>query len=166
MAKDPQARTEVECRKLHALLRGMRSFDRFTERIQLAMCRAFTYCRYGFQLKYLDDRHMVPRESLNPNRTVRHQKARCCHDDVIKWKHFPCYWSFVQGIHRRPVNSPRKAQWRGALMFSLICAWINDWVNNREAGDLRRHRAHYDILLWYRSITRRAGTVNLPVYLS
>ena len=36
-----------------------------------------------------------------------------------------------------------KAQWRGALMFSLICAWINVWVNNREAGDLRRHRAHY-----------------------
>ena len=30
-------------------------------------------------------------------------------------------------------------------MFSLICAWINDWVNNRKAGDLRRHRAHYDV---------------------
>ena len=38
---------------------------------------------------------------------------------------------------------PRKGQWRGTLMFSLICAWINGWVNNREAGDLRRHRAHY-----------------------
>ena len=23
--------------------------------------------------------------------------------------------------------------------------WINDWVNNREAGDLRRHRGHYDV---------------------
>ena len=31
------------------------------------------------------------------------------------------------------------------LMFSLIYAWINGWVNNREAGDLRRHRAHYDV---------------------
>ena len=30
-------------------------------------------------------------------------------------------------------------------MFSLICALINSWVNNREAGDLRRHRAHYDV---------------------
>ena len=30
-------------------------------------------------------------------------------------------------------------------MFSLICAWINCWVNNREAGDLRRHRVHYDV---------------------
>ena len=59
----------------------------------------------------------------------------CGHDDVIKWKHFPCYWPFVQGIHRSPVNSPHKGQWRGALMFSLICTWINSWVNNHEAGD-------------------------------
>ena len=44
-----------------------------------------------------------------------------------------------------PVNSPHKIQWRGALMFSLICAWIRGWVNDREAGDLRRHRAHYDV---------------------
>ena len=67
------------------------------------------------------------------------------HDDVIKWKHFPRHWTFVRGIHRWPVNSPHKSQWRGALMFSLIFAWINGWANNREAGDLRRHRAHYDV---------------------
>ena len=54
------------------------------------------------------------------------------HDDVIKWKHFPRYWTFVRGIHRSPVNSLHKGQWRGALMFSLICVWINGW-------------AHYDI---------------------
>ena len=42
------------------------------------------------------------------------------HDDVIKWKHFPCHWPFVRGIHLSPVNSPHKSQWRGALMFSLI----------------------------------------------
>ena len=69
------------------------------------------------------------------------------HDDVIKWKHFPRNWPCVRGIHRSPVNSPRKGQWRGALMFSLICVWINDWVNNREAGDLRRYRAHYDVIV-------------------
>ena len=51
------------------------------------------------------------------------------HDDVIKWKHFPRYWTFVWGIHRSPVNSPHKGQWRGALIFSLICVWINGWVN-------------------------------------
>ena len=67
------------------------------------------------------------------------------HDDVFKWKHFPRYWPFVRGILRSTVNSPHKGQWRGALMFSLICAWINGWVNNREAGDLRRHSAHYDV---------------------
>ena len=69
------------------------------------------------------------------------------HDDVIKWKPFPCYWPFVRGIHRSPVNSPHKGQWRGALMFSLICVWINGWVNNREAGDLRRYRARYDVIV-------------------
>ena len=53
------------------------------------------------------------------------------HDDVIKWKPFPRYWPFVRGIHRSPVNSPHKGQSRGALMFTLICARINGWVNNR-----------------------------------
>ena len=48
-----------------------------------------------------------------------------------------------------PVNSPHKGQWRGALMFSLICVWINGWVNNREAGDLRRYRAHYDVTVMF-----------------
>ena len=71
------------------------------------------------------------------------------HDDVIKWKHFPRYWPFVRGIHRSPVNSPHKGQWRGALMFTLICARINGWVNNREAGDFRRYRAHYDVIVMY-----------------
>ena len=72
------------------------------------------------------------------------------HDDVIKWKRFPRYWPFVRGIHRSPVNSPHKGQWRGDLMFYLICAWISGWVNNCEAGDLRRYRAHYDatVMLW------------------
>ena len=63
----------------------------------------------------------------------------------IKCKHFPHYWPFVRGIPRSPVNSPHKGQWHGALMFSLICVWINGWVKNREAGDLRHHHAHYDV---------------------
>ena len=71
---------------------------------------------------------------------------KACHDDV-KWKHFPRYWPFVQGVHRPPVNSPHKGQWPWALMFSLICTWINGSINNRETGDLRRHRAHYDIVM-------------------
>ena len=55
-------------------------------------------------------------------------------------------WRHCNGV---PVNSPHKGQWRGALMFSLICAWINGWVSNREAGDLRRHRAHYDVIVMF-----------------
>ena len=75
------------------------------------------------------------------------------YDDVIKWMRFPRYWPFVWGIHRSPVNYPHKGQWRGALMLSLICEWINRWVYNREAGDLRRHRTHYGAIvmncLWF-----------------
>ena len=40
-----------------------------------------------------------------------------CHDDVIKWKHFPCYWPFVRGILRWPVNSPHKANDSGLWCF-------------------------------------------------
>ena len=32
-------------------------------------------------------------------------------------------------------------------MFYLICVWINAWLTSREAGDLRRHRAHYDVIV-------------------
>ena len=55
----------------------------------------------------------------------------------------PLWW----GIHRSPVNSPHKGQWRGALMFSMICAWTNGWANHRDVGDLRRHHAHYDVIV-------------------
>ena len=70
-------------------------------------------------------------------------------DDIIKWKHSPLYWPFVWAVHRWPVKSPYKGQWRRALVFSLLCDWINGWVNNGEAGDLRRHRAHYDVTVMY-----------------
>ena len=88
------------------------------------------------------------------------------HDDAIKWKHLPRHWPFVRGIHRSPVNSPHKGQWRGALMFSQICAWISGWVNNREAGDLRRHRAHYDVIVMQQIITLPTGAciTSLSVY--
>ena len=58
---------------------------------------------------------------------------------------FSALLALFAGIHRSPVNSPHKGHWRGALIFSLICAWINGWVNHRDAGDLRRHCAHYAI---------------------
>ena len=57
---------------------------------------------------------------------------------------FLCHWLCVREFtgHRW---IPQKCQWRGALMFSLICVWINGWVKNGDAVDLRRHRVHYDV---------------------
>ena len=57
----------------------------------------------------------------------------------------PFWMSLVRKSVTESSNSPHKGQWRGALMFSLICAWTNGWVNNRDAGDSRRCRAHYDV---------------------
>ena len=89
------------------------------------------------------------------------------HDDVIKCKYFPRYWPFAKGIHRPPVDSPHKGQWRGALLFSLICALTNEWANNRDAGNLGRHRAHYDVTM-LRLLQLFLGGMNehiAPVYL-
>ena len=63
------------------------------------------------------------------------------HDDVIKWKHFPRYWPFVRGIHRSPVNSLHKGQWRRAFMFSLICVRLSkqSWGWWFETRSLWRH---------------------------
>ena len=66
------------------------------------------------------------------------------------WYDTLCY-IFMCWLLWLPVNSPHKGQWRGALMFSLICAWINGWVNNCEAGVWRRHRAHYDVTVMKKS---------------
>ena len=88
------------------------------------------YAMYGLvatQVKsrrYLSWLWMVWATELSYNKTMFIAQTRPIilpHDDVIKWKHFPRYWPFVRGIHRSPVNSPHKGQWRGALMFSLIC---------------------------------------------
>ena len=72
---------------------------------------------------------------------------------VIRWMHFLRYWQ----NHRSPLNSPQKVQWRGALMFSLICVWINGWKNIREAGDLIIYRAQYDVtVLWKQKLSKRS----------
>ena len=91
--------------------------------------------------------HSAEKSQMHLKASLSWYNYMCHHDDVIKWKHFPLNWPFVRGIHRSPVNSLHKGLWRGALMFSLICARIDGWVNNREVGDLRRHRAHYDVIV-------------------
>ena len=100
----------------------------------------------------------------NFEHTKRHRRTTRCliwviwrtfatfqRDRLSWWRHQmePFYALLVlcAGISPVSVNSPHKGQWREALMFSLICAWINDWVDNREAGDLRRHHGHYDVIV-------------------
>ena len=65
------------------------------------------------------------------------------------WRHqmdtSPRYWPFMREIHWSPMNSLHKGQWRG--VFSLICYRINGLVNKREAGDLWRHRIHFDVIV-------------------
>ena len=64
--------------------------------------------------------HTQPRTRDQPVKRTHIQHAF----DSMAWWHFPRYWPFVRGIHRSPVNSPHRGQWRGALMFSLICTWM------------------------------------------
>ena len=99
-----------------------------------------------------------------PGQIIRSPFHWMVHDDVIKRKHFPRNWPFVRGIHRSPVYSPHKGQWRGALIFSLIYVWINDWVNNRASGELRRFRAHYDVVVMSHSQFNSNGNKCLSLW--
>ena len=72
-----------------------------------------------------------------------HFRPMTVHDDVIKWMHFPRYWPFVRG----PVTDefPSLRPVTRSFDVSLICSWTNVWINNRDADDLRRNRAHCDV---------------------
>ena len=68
------------------------------------------------------------------------------HDDVSRWKHFPRYWHFVRG----PLVTSRyppltKASDAELWCCFFICTWTNGSASNRDAGDLRRNRAHYGV---------------------
>ena len=69
------------------------------------------------------------------------------------------WWKCVTG------GFPHKGQWRGALKFSLIRAWISDWANNRDEGNLRRHRAHYDVTIMWNGLTLNRICHQLPCHL-
>ena len=128
--------------------------------LQALCCRYILSVGPRYQCNFLDLHtikilNIIPYGIKCPEYTVNDH-----FDDVIKWKPFSGNWPFVRGIHRSPVNSPQKGQWRGPSMFSwtfdvfLICAWINAWVNSREAGELRHHQAHYDVtVMRLRTIT-------------
>ena len=89
----------------------------------------------------------------------------------IEWNH--TWWrhqmkTFSALLAICAVNSPvpgefpaEKGKWQGVLMLSLICTRINGWVNSGEAGDLRSHRAHYEVIVMYiawNSLHRQIGS--------
>ena len=89
----------------------------------------------------------VSADDLAPNGAWPSAGTMFTDSSMMTSSNFLRYWPFVRRIHRSPVNSPHKGQWRGALMFSLICTRTNGWVNKDEAGDLRRRRAHCDVIV-------------------
>ena len=69
------------------------------------------------------------------------------------WRHqmetFSALLALCEGNPPVTGGFPSQSQCRGDLMFSLVCAWTNNWANNRDVDGLRRHSAHYDVrLIW------------------
>ena len=91
--------------------------------------------------------HMSCYVSETPRHEFSLRWALLIHDDVIKWKHFPRYWPMCGEVPGQWWISLTKTSDVELLMFSLIWAWINGSVNNRETGDLRRNCAHYDVIV-------------------
>ena len=69
------------------------------------------------------------------------------------WRHqveaFSALLAFCAGISPVTGEFPAQRPVTQSLIFSLNCAWTNSWTNNGDAGDLRRHRAHYDVIVMY-----------------
>ena len=84
---------------------------------------------------------------------------------ISRWHHQMETFSALLALS--PVGEfPHEGQWRGALRFSLICVWTNGWVNNRDVGDLKRHRPHYDVTIMSHGTFQSTCTkceVNPPV---
>ena len=85
---------------------------------------------------------------ISTNRRVAELCKSRMKDKIRTWRrHQMKTFSALLGLcaGNSPVNSTHKGAWRGALMVCLTCAWLNGWINSREAGDSRRHRAHYGV---------------------
>ena len=140
----------------------------------------YQYAFISFSFRYThSDIYWIMNDAVNNIWTLAYWEpaifVSLLHGLTLSWKHTFTIWPFYHtpwwrhqmetfsallaicaGNSPVPVNSPHKGQWRGVFMFSLICARINGCVNNCEAGDLRLHRVHFDviIMLLASSITR------------
>ena len=98
-------------------------------------------------MRPVDTKHGIFTEGQNKRKYNLWNRINTKHSDTPK----PCFniktvsLGMVISVIKIRLNSPHKSQWRRALMCSLICVWLNGWVNNREAGDFRRYRTHYDV---------------------
>ena len=96
-------------------------------------------------LRIKNQRKVIRQEVPWWNPVGRIRKGVC----IILWRNqmetFTRYWPFARGIHRSPVDSPQKGQWRELWCF-LWSAPEQTVEQTRDAGDLRRHRAHYDVI--------------------
>ena len=115
------------------------TYEYFMESMLLST--GYCYAVLSFLTEYFVRQPQQP--SVNPWTTWWHHQMDT----------FSALLAFVQEIHRSPVKSPHKGQWRGALVLSLICARINVWANKGDAGDLRLHLAHYDVIVMINVMT-------------
>ena len=110
-------------------------------------------CKHWYSCHSSSD--IARRVNMNLNARINNIKIQlstnCMPDSweehVPLWRHQMEIFSTLLALcaGNSSVNSPHKGQWRGALMFSLMCVWTNSWSNNGYAGDLRRHHVHYEV---------------------
>ena len=94
-----------------------------------------------FQKCYHDAVCITTMQSVSPRCSLYHHDAVCTNrGSASNPKYRPCYDNLQAG-------------------FSLICAWTNDWVNNQNAGDMRRHRAYYDVTVMKQSWSGKTKTI-------
>ena len=89
------------------------------------------------------------------------------HDDVIKRKHFRVTGPLCGEVTRDRWIPRTKASDAELGCFLLSAPWINGWVSNGDAGDLRRHHAHYYVIVMssrneWRMQRRRTWNIILP----
>ena len=121
-------------------------------RIIYVCCRTKTTGdRFDSACRPFYSKHRFALQDLSFSNNLCHIQRHCAIWFKSWWRHqmetFSALLAICAGNSPVSVNSPHKGHWRGTLMFSLISAWINDWVNIRAAGDLRRNRTHCDVIV-------------------
>ena len=93
------------------------------------------------------DKHFI-HKPMDPGQT-NHSffRSDCFHlQTLVTWYRHEMFFSALLAL------SAGNTQVRGAMMFSLICVWINSWIHKQDAGDLRRYRAHFDVTVMRSSV--------------